>query len=99
MIDYPQRLATESNKHLFSCTDSESQCLGAANLDDFDSESLMWSRRATIIWKLTGWTITSMMAHSYGVDQKPQFLTGSWREASVSHDVHLSTGLLERQVV
>lgn len=61
VTNYPQHLATESNKHLFSCTDSESQDLGAANLDDFDSESLMRLRRVTVIWKLTGWKITFMM--------------------------------------
>lgn len=39
-----------------------------------------------------------MMAHSYSTGQKPQFLAGSWWETSVSHDVDLSIGLLERQV-
>lgn len=29
------------------------------------------------------------------VSRKPQFLAGYWQEASVSHNVNLSTGLLE----
>lgn len=54
--------------------------------------------KGSIIWKFTGWKVTSMMAHSYSIGQKPQFLSGSWWDVSVSHDVDLSIGLLERHV-